>query len=316
MASMATRSDAALTTLLLTSRIVDVDAPALSAKEYWALTRQVDPLDTLLGRTSGDIASSFSVEPERAERIVSRLSGATQLAFELERLDRQGYFVLTPFDDDYPQRLVERLGDQAPPSITAVGSVEMLSTEGIGLVGSRNATDEAIGVAEAVAAAAAGRGSSVVSGGARGIDQRSMAAAYQAGGSVVGWLAESFEKRLRDPETRRVVSDGQVCLATPFKPDAGFSVANAMSRNKLIYASARVTLVVACDPGKGGTWEGAVESIRKSYGTVAVWAGPGAGPGNEALLAEGGAPVTSVEDLFDVTQQSTQPQRPQLTLEL
>ncbi len=316
MASMATRSDAALSTLLLTSRIVDVDAPALSAKEYWALTRQVDPLDTLLGRTSADIAASFDIEPERAERIVSRLSGATQLAFELERLDRQGYLVLTPFDDDYPRRLVERLGDQAPPSVVAVGSVELLSAEGIGLVGSRNATDEAIGVAEAVAASAAGRGSSVVSGGARGIDQRSMAAAYQAGGSVVGWLAESLEKRLRDPETRRVVSDGQVCLATPFKPDAGFSVANAMSRNKLIYASAAVTLVVACDPGKGGTWEGAVESIRKSYGTVAVWAGPGAGPGNEALLAQGGAPVSSVEALFDVTQAPNQPQRPQLTLEL
>jgi predicted Rossmann fold nucleotide-binding protein DprA/Smf involved in DNA uptake len=315
-ASMATRSDAALSTLLLTSRIVDVDAPALSAKEYWALTRQVEPLDTLFGLTSSDIASSFDIEPERAERIVSRLSGATQLAFELERLDRQGYFVLTPFDDEYPRRLIERLGDQAPPSITAVGSVGMLSTEGVGLVGSRNATAEAIGVAEAVAASAAGRGSSVVSGGARGIDQRSMAAAYQAGGSVVGWLAESLEKRLRDPETRRVVSDGQVCLATPFKPDAGFSVANAMGRNKLIYASARVTLVVACDPGKGGTWEGAVESIRKSYGSVAVWAGAGAGPGNEALLAQGGAPVASVEELFDAQPLSVKRQRPQLSLEL
>ena len=102
----------------------------------------------------------------------------------------------------------------------------------------------------------------------------------------------------------------------PFKPDAGFSVANAMSRNKLIYASARVTLVVACDRGKGGTWEGAVESIRKSYGTVAGVGRPRGGPGNEALLVQGGEPITSVEELFDVTQASTQPQRPQLTLEL
>ena len=170
------------------------------------------PLDTLLGRTSAEIASSFDLEPQRAERIASRLSGATQLAFALERLDRQGYLVLTPFDDGYPRRLVERLGDQAPPSITAVGSVEMLSSEAIGLVGSRNATDEAIGVAEAVAAAAAGRGLGVVSGGARGIDQRSMAAAFQAGGSVVGWLAESLEKRLRDPETRRVVERWTACV--------------------------------------------------------------------------------------------------------
>jgi Predicted Rossmann fold nucleotide-binding protein involved in DNA uptake len=152
---MTTRSDAALSTLLLTSRIVDVEAPALSPKEYRELVRQVSSPDKLLGRTSAEIATSFDLDVQRAERIASRLSGATQLAFELERLDRQGYFVLTPFDDDYPARLVEGLADQAPPSITAVGSVELLSSEGIGLVGSRNATDEAIDVAEAVAAAAA-----------------------------------------------------------------------------------------------------------------------------------------------------------------
>lgn len=316
MTHMATRSDAALSALLLTSRIVDVDAPALSPKEYWELIRQVESPEKLLGRTSAEIASSFDLEPQRAERIASRLSGATQLAFALERLDQQGYRVLTSFDEGYPTRLVDRLGDQAPPSITAVGSVELLSSQAIGLVGSRNATDEAISVAEAVAAAAAGRGLGVVSGGAKGVDQRSMAAAFQAGGSVVGWLAESLEKRLRDPETRRVVGDGSVCLATPFKPDAGFSVANAMSRNKLIYASARATLVVACDPGAGGTWEGAVESLRRGYGTVAVWAGTGAGPGNEALLARGGLSVGSTQELFDLPTDPVRSPRAQLSLEL
>ena len=316
MTDVTTRSDAALSTLLLTSRIVDVEAPALSPKEYWELVRQVESPDRLLGCTSAEIASSFDLEPQRAERIALRLSGATQLAFELERLGQQGYRVLTSFDDGYPARLVDRLGDQAPPSITAVGSVELLSFEAVGLVGSRNATDEAIGVAEAVATAAAGRGLGVVSGGARGIDQRSMAAAFQAGGRVVGWLAESLEKRLRDPETRRVVSDGGVCLATPFKPDAGFSVANAMGRNKLIYASARATLVVACDPGTGGTWEGAVESLRRGYGTVAVWVGPGAGSGNEALLGRGGQPVSSVGELFEVSEATAVAHRFQLSLDL
>ena len=115
MAHMATRSDAALSTLMLTSRIVDVEAPALSPKEYWELVREVESPDRLLGCTSAEIASSFDLEPQRAERIALRLSGATQLAFELERLDRQGYRVLTPFDDSYPARFVDRLGHQAPP---------------------------------------------------------------------------------------------------------------------------------------------------------------------------------------------------------
>src|ERR1700675_2252246 len=129
---MATRSDAALSALLLTSRIVDVDAPALSPKEYWELVRQVESPEKLLGCTSAEIASSFDLEPQRAERIALRLSGATQLAFALERLDQQGYRVLTSFDDGYPTHFIDRLGDQAPPSITAVGSVELLSSAAIG----------------------------------------------------------------------------------------------------------------------------------------------------------------------------------------
>ena len=137
-----------------------------------------------------------------------------------------------------------------------------MRAESIGLVGSRDVGPDAIGVAEGIARAAAERGLGVVSGGAKGIDQRSMAAAVQAGTTVVGWLAESLDRRLRDPDTRRVVSEGRVALATPFKPDAGFSVANAMSRNKLIYATARVTVIVTAASGKGGTWEGAVEAMR------------------------------------------------------
>ncbi|MEO8425222.1 MAG: DNA-processing protein DprA [Actinomycetota bacterium] len=309
-------SDAALGTLLLTSRMVDVEAPAFSPKEYWRLIRLVESPARLFGIDAPELVSTFELSPDDAARILGRLGGATQLAFELERLYQQGYRILTPYDEEYPRRLMDRLGDQAPPVVTTVGSVPLLGSDAVGLVGSRNATDEAIEVTERVAIAAAERGLTVVSGGAKGIDQRSMAAAYQAGGNVAGWLAESMEKRLMDAETRRVVADGRVCLVTPFKPDAGFSVANAMGRNKLIYASAAVTLVVASDSGKGGTWEGAIESLRAGYGRVAVWMGRGAGPGNEALSARGASAMTSVDEFFDLSADVATPERPQLSLDI
>ena len=71
-----------------------------------------------------------------------------------------------------------------------------------------------------------------------------------------------------------------------------------MGRNKLIYALADVTLVVASDDGRGGTWGGAVEALRRGFGRVAVWTGPGAGPGNEPLVQKGATPVDNVEELF------------------
>jgi predicted Rossmann fold nucleotide-binding protein DprA/Smf involved in DNA uptake len=73
-----------------------------------------------------------------------------------------------------------------------------------------------------------------------------------------------------------------------------------MGRNRLIYALSQVTLVVASDEGQGGTWEGAVEALRGQLTDVAVWQGPGAGPGNTALVALGGRAVSSIPDLWAI----------------
>ena len=73
-----------------------------------------------------------------------------------------------------------------------------------------------------------------------------------------------------------------------------------MGRNKLIYAGSLTTLVVASDIETGGTWAGAVESLKHGFGPVAVWRGPGEGPGNERLEQMGAMPVGSLDELGDV----------------
>jgi predicted Rossmann fold nucleotide-binding protein DprA/Smf involved in DNA uptake len=57
--------------------------------------------------------------------------------------------------------------------------------------------------------------------------------------------------------------DGQLVLLSPYDPQAGFNIGNAMQRNKLIYALADAALVVQADYGKGGTWAGAIEQLEK-----------------------------------------------------
>jgi predicted Rossmann fold nucleotide-binding protein DprA/Smf involved in DNA uptake len=235
---------------------------------------------------------------ELTERIAQRMASATSLAFELERLEQSGLAVLSALDDGYPAGLRNRLGSTAPPILHAVGNLDLLAQDGVGVVGSRNADAEALGVAASVAREAAGRGLPVVSGGARGIDQASMTAALDAGGSAVGVLADSLARQATKPQVRRAILEGRLCLCTPYKPSAGFSVANAMGRNRLIYALSAVALVVASDSGQGGTWEGAAEAIRARLTDVVIWEGAGAGPGNLALVALGGRPADSVADVL------------------
>jgi predicted Rossmann fold nucleotide-binding protein DprA/Smf involved in DNA uptake len=60
-----------------------------------------------------------------------------------------------------------------------------------------------------------------------------------------------------------MLREGRLTLVSPYDPNAGFNVGNAMQRNKLIYALADTALVVSSDLDKGGTWAGAIEQLEK-----------------------------------------------------
>ena len=90
-----------------------------------------------------------------------------------------------------------------------------------------------------------------------------MRGALEAGGRVSGVVADSLESTAMNREHRNLLLDGQLVLISPYDPNAGFNVGNAMQRNKLIYALADASLVVSSDLNKGGTWSGAAEQLDK-----------------------------------------------------
>ena len=104
----------------------------------------------------------------------------------------------------------------------------------------------------------------------------------------------------RNADIRRRVHAGELCIASPYAPDAPFRAGNAMGRNKIIYALSQVTFVVSADAGSGGTWAGAKEALDRRYARVAVWTGDGAKDGNHALVARGATPVADVTQLFEM----------------
>ena len=286
-----------LATILLTGRLRDEPVKPLKAAEFWALCDRFTTPSALLGMGAEQLAAEHGLAGDLANRVVALLDRATAMAFELERLGQAGISVLTPFAEHYPGRLAERLGGAAPVLLYAAGAVELLGRPGLGVVGSRKVSPEGADVAGAAAERAAQLERSLVSGGARGVDQTAMNAAFEAGGSVIGILAESLARKLRSPDIRRAIHEGRTVMCTPYSPEAPFSVGSAMGRNKLIYALSDLTLVVAAEVETGGSWSGAVEALRRHFGRVAVWRGPGEGPGNAVLAERGAVPVASIDEL-------------------
>ena len=116
------------------------------------------------------------------------------VANQLTGLHDRGIEVVAGCDGRYPGRLKDRLRSAAPPLLYLAGDVSLFDVDGIGVVGSRDVSPEGREVAEQAARGAVGEGMVLVSGGARGVDQVSMGAAFEAGGNVVGVLADTREK--------------------------------------------------------------------------------------------------------------------------
>jgi predicted Rossmann fold nucleotide-binding protein DprA/Smf involved in DNA uptake len=294
---MAPRPEASLAAVLLTQRLVDVPVEPLKAAEYWAVLDRVDDLASLLGLDAERVASASGVEFALAERMVHRFDAATAVAFALDELEQSGVRVVSSVDDGYPASLFA-LGHRAPPVLYAAGRVALLATPLLGIVGSRDVGEDGAQIARDAARAAAREGLGVVSGGAKGVDRLAMQGALEADGIAVGVLADSLLRTVRDPDVRRAITDGQLCVCSPYQPSSPFTVANAMGRNKIIYTLSQATFVVASDLEQGGTWGGATEALRRNIVPVLVWTGAGEGPGNEKLIQLGAKGVASIDDLF------------------
>lgn len=223
------------------------------------------------------------ITTERLRRLLDR---GTALAWCVERWERSGLWLLVRSDAAYPRQLKRRLGWKCPPLLFGCGSRALLAEPGLAVVGARNAMQDDLEFAASLGQQAAANGHSVVSGGAKGVDEAAMLGSLEAEGAAVGVLAAGLQRAATFRKWRDALERGALSLISPFGPTAGFSPGNAMGRNRYIYCLATAAVVVASAHGSGGTWAGAVENLR--HGWVPLWVRPSkaAASGNAALVAQ------------------------------
>ncbi len=301
--------------LLLTAPLIagrsTASSDLLSPGEYKRLARHLREIQ----RQPADLVSPDATEILRAcqpvideNRLQKLLERGFLLSQVIERWHTRAIWVVSRADADYPRRLKARLREDSPAVIYGCGDVRLLDSGGLAVVGSRHVDDFLIDYTMAVGRLAARAGRTLVSGGAKGIDQAAMRGALEAGGKVCGVLADSLEKTTMNRKHRNLLLDGQLVLISPYDPSAGFNVGNAMQRNKLIYALADTSLVVNSDYKKGGTWAGAVEQLDKlKFVPVFIRSTGESSAGLDGLRKKGALPwpnpqdVDSFEAVFNVS---------------
>jgi predicted Rossmann fold nucleotide-binding protein DprA/Smf involved in DNA uptake len=273
----------------------------------WLGKQQMRPADLLYAGVS-DLRAE-DLEPKIAFKTSAIAERASVVSLEIEQLENVGIWTLSRIDETYPKRWKNRLKSAAPPVIFGSGPQELLNRPSVAIVGSREITEDLAEIANAIGLRVAQAAQVVVSGGARGSDRVGMQGALQIEGYAIGVLPADLAKLSRQRDVREFIANERLCFVTQVNPAAGFSVGNAMGRNRLIYALSDLTIVIATAAGSGGTWAGATENLKRRWAPMAVWTGAGAPDGNEQLVRTGAFPFSDVpsdqDDLERLIEEAT-----------
>lgn len=290
--------------LLLTayfSKAVKGNPRPLSPTEWGRFALWLKEHDTLpealVRNDPGSFLSGWSDKTITLDRVRFLLNRGSALALALEKWQRAGLWILTRSDVDYPGRLKHLLKIDSPPVLFGCGNRNLLNKGGIAVIGSRDATEADLQFAATLGNDAAAQGFSIVSGGARGIDEAAMLGALAHEGTAIGVMADSLLRAATSAKYRKGLMANNLVLISPFNPEAGFDVGNAMSRNKYIYCLANASVVVSSTKNKGGTWNGAVENIRQKWVPLWVKSSSESSTGNAELVRMGGSWLPECFDL-------------------
>jgi predicted Rossmann fold nucleotide-binding protein DprA/Smf involved in DNA uptake len=283
-------------TLLLVGRFAPANsARPLSNAEYRRVAEELHALKLRPADLLREVPDGLGIEPTRLSELLSR---GTALALAVERWGQLGIKVIGRSDPAYPPRLRARLKGAAAPVLFAAGAIELLKGDAICIVGSRDASESGLSFAKRLGGRCVEEGLAVVSGDAKGIDRAAMDGALNLGGHVVAVLADSLGKAVLTKRHRDAILGGRLALVSPYNPEAPFTVAHAMDRNKYLYALA-IGAVIVDSAVKGGTWSGAIENARHGWVPALVRAGVHVPPGNQALIAQGLTPITNIPENAD-----------------
>ena len=251
----------------------------------------------LLDRCGG-AAAALAALPEFARRGGAgrpiRVAGVDETAREIEQSLRLGVRFVAYCEPDYPPAL--RHIDAAPPLLALRGREEALQQPAVAIVGSRNASAAGLAFADRLARGLGQAGYVVVSGLARGIDQRAHLASLETGTVAVlaGGHAKPYPPEAA-PLLPRIAENGAIVSEMPLAWEPRGR--DFPRRNRIVSGLALGVIIVEAARGSGSliTARLAAEQGRE------VLAAPGSpldprAEGTNDLLRDGATLCARVED--------------------
>ena len=242
-----------------------------------------------------NLKAEFGLSFKEAEDVLKAKEELPNYAFLAESLAEQGFHLIPIDSKEYSQTLKQNLKvKDSPPLLYVKGNITLLHEDSVAIVGSRNASPVALEFTKNIAKNCVERNEIIVSGFAKGVDRTALEATLEYDGRSIIVLPQgilTFGSGIK--KYYRKIIDGDILILSTFQPKAPWSVGLAMQRNTYIYGLAN-TIYVAESDTKGGTWNGALNGLKRGLKVFVRQPQTDEKNGNNLLILKGGIPV----DLF------------------
>ena len=207
---------------------------------------------------------------------------------EVASLSARGISAVLLGSPEYPCRLSGIRS--APPFLFCLGVADLLTASGIGMCGSRNASDEGLRAAAVCGEVATQEGLTVISGYARGVDTATHVSALSSGGSTVIVLPEGISHfRVKRGPVADVWDPERALVVSQFSPSRPWSAGSAMARNNVIIGLSLALIVIEASD-TGGTLAAGMRALKLNRRVLAMEF-PENPSGNAELIRRGAIPV-------------------------
>jgi DNA processing protein len=262
------------------------------------LARVFGSPEAALQASAQELAARGGISPDQASVLTSLGDAEAVLRPKIEAWRSRGIELLTISDDGYPGQLA---GLRTPPPLLYLrGSLRPEDARAIAIVGTRQPDRRGSALARRLGYEFAGRGFTIVSGLARGIDTAGHRGALRAEqGRTIAVLGSGLF-RVYPPENallaQRIAARG--CLISEAPPETEVQTALLLMRDRIQAALSRAVVVVQAHGQCGSivTARHAVQCGRLLYGIA--WDSPPFSEGWRVLKSLGARPITPDAD-FD-----------------
>jgi len=249
-------------------------------------------------RASASELGRAGLESRLVDQVVQRRP-QIDLDFQIERAEQSQTRLITLDDPRYPP-LLKHVSD-APPMLYVRGNLQPGDELALGVVGTRRASVYGKQICERIVGEVAGRGVTIVSGLARGIDAVAHRVSLSSGGRTIAVLGSGVDV-IYPAEHRglaaEIAHNGAIISEYPLgtQPEAG----NFPPRNRIISGMSRAVLVVEAGETSGAliTATYAGDQGRDVLAVPGSILAPGC-VGTNRLIQQGAKLVQDVNDVLD-----------------